>query len=543
MTAEKTFDYIIVGGGSAGCCLAARLSEDQEVSVLLLEAGNPGKSIFIDVPGFLSQLIPKKKYNWAYWTTKQKHLDNRTLYWPRGKTLGGSSAINAMLYIRGHAKDYDQWVQLGAKGWGYQDILPYFIKSENSERGGDDFHGENGPLGVSTFTSQNELNHAFVEAAMQTGYAFQEDFNAAEQEGVGYYDQTIVDGRRMSAAKAYLMPILDRKNLTIRTNAQVARVMLKSKKAIGVTLVDGEDIYAEQEVILSGGAINSPQILELSGIGDKEKLEAAGVCCLHHLPSVGENLQDHLDVYVTYKSKLPITLAKWLKPHHALPELIKWFAKRPSVLGDTIAPSGGFIKTNPALERPDVQLHLVLGIAGKPHGFSNPNEHGYGLHTCQLRPESRGSVHICSKDPLEKPDIDPAYLSAHEDRVALREACRLAINIMEQPAFTPYKKARVWPPESTNLNDDKALDAEIRKVAETIYHPVGTCKMGDVADPSSVVDPRLNVIGLENLRVVDASIMPRLIGGNTNAPSIMIAEKAADMIKKDRKEKRSSPHG
>ena len=534
---HDSFDYIIVGGGSAGCCLAARLSEDGDVTVLLVEAGPWKKGLLIDAPGMLIKTIPNPKYSWAYWTSPQKFLDGRKLYWPRGKVMGGSSAINAMLYVRGNAQDYNQWSQLGAAGWSYDDVLSYFIKAEGSEREGDIYHGTAGPLKVSRSTSVNPLNKAFLDAGSQANYAFTDDFNGTAQEGFGYYDQTIKGGRRMSTAVTYLSAAIERENLSVMTDALVSKVILEDDHASGIELVSSgktKTITSTREVILSGGAINSPQILQLSGIGDPDELKAAGIDCLHPLKGVGKNLQDHIDVTVAYECTQPITFYKWLKPHLAIGQLIKWWFKKPSVLGDTITPTGAFIKSDPALERPDLQLHMILGIADKPHGFAEPNKHGYGAHVCQLRPESRGFIRAVSNDPSELPMIEPNYLSASEDRATLRKGTRLTINIMEQEAFTPYRGKRVWPDESVNIDDDDALDAAIRAVAETIYHPVGTCAMGPASDPMSVVDDRLKVIGLKGLRVVDASIMPRLVGGNTNAPTIMIAEKAADMITQDR---------
>lgn len=534
---QDSFDYIIVGGGSAGCCLAARLSEDTDVSVLLIEAGKPGNSLLINVPGLLSQTVPGKMYNWHYWTEPQKHLSGRKLFWPRGKALGGSSAINGMLYIRGHAKDYDQWSQLGATGWGYGDVLPYFIKSEGSEREADDFHGTDGPLHVCRATSDNKLNFAFIDAAQEAGYPFNDDFNGTSQDGFGYYDQTIKDGRRMSAAKAYITPALKRENLTVMTETQVATVELDNKTATGVKLVDGTLFNANLEVILSGGAINSPQILQLSGIGDKADLDKIGIETKHSLAAVGKNLQDHLDVQINYTCTEPITFYRWVKPHAALMELAKWFMKKPGVFSDSIAPSCGFVKSDPSLERPDIQYHLILGMAEEGHGLALPTEHGFGIHACQLRPESRGTITLKSANPLDDPIIEPNYLSAPEDIAVLRKAARIAMDIAEQKGLKSFIGKRVVPDETIDLSDDSALDAELIKHAETIYHPVGTCAMGNADNPMSVVDPQLKVIGISGLRVVDASVMPRLIGGNTNAPTIMIAEKAADMIKQDRSAK------
>lgn len=533
---EKTFDYIIVGGGSAGCTLASRLTENSNISVLLLEAGEKDNSIKIDMPAMIVKVVPPNKYNWNYWTEKQTKLENRKLFWPRGKVLGGSSAINGLLYVRGHHRDYDEWAQLGCKGWSFEDVLPYFKKSEGSDRTADDFHSISGPLLTTQHTSDSPLNKAFLSAAEEMGLPYTDDFNGPNQEGVGWYDQTIRDGRRQSAARAYIHEALCRPNLTVMTEAQVTRVLLQGKKAVGVKILRKgypETWHANHEVILCGGAINSPQILQLSGIGDPKDIQAVGLPVVHELKAVGKNMQDHLDLTVYARLKDPISYLKYKAPHRALLEMAKWFLKRPGMLSDCVTPVGAFLKTDKALERPDIQFHIMLALADKPHGFEEPSSHGFGIHICQLRPQSRGTIGLHSDDPMAPAKINPNYLTVEEDLRVMREGVKIVRKLMQQPALKTLITEEDAPWNRVDIEDDAGTDDAIRKKAETIYHPVGTCAMGPKEQATSVVDPELKVIGIEGLRVVDASVMPRLIGGNTNAPTIMIAEKCADMIKRD----------
>jgi len=532
---RKNFDYIIVGAGSAGCALASRITENPKISVLLLEAGARDNSIKIDMPAMIVKVVPPNKYNWNYWTEKQAYLNNRKLFWPRGKVLGGSSAINGLLYVRGHQRDYDEWAQLGCKGWSYEDILPYFKKSEGSDRTADEYHNTSGPLLTTQHTSKSPLNEAFLKAAQEMDLPYTDDFNGPTQEGVGWYDQTIRGGRRQSAARAYIHDALNRPNLTLMTKAQVTRVVMQGRKAVGVKIMrydKTEEWCANHEVILSGGTINSPQLLQLSGIGDPADIQAVGLPVIHELNGVGKNMQDHLDLTVYARLKDPISYLKYKAPHRALAEMAKWFMKKPGMLSDCITPVGAFLKTDKALERPDIQFHIMLALADKPHGFEEPSSHGFGIHVCQLRPHSRGTISLQSSDPTAPAKIDPNYLAVEEDLRVMREGVKMVRRLMHQPALASMITEEDAPWNTVDIEDDTGTNEAIRQKAETIYHPVGTCAMGPKDQASSVVDPDLKVIGITGLRVVDASIMPRLIGGNTNAPTIMIAEKCADLIKK-----------
>lgn len=530
------FDYIIVGAGSAGCALAARLTELPSVSVLLIEAGQKDNTVAITMPGLITKVVPPNDRNWNYWTEPQTRLNGRKMYWPRGKTLGGSSAINGMLYIRGHARDYDEWAQLGCTGWSFADVLPYFIKSEGSDRPADDFHGNDGPLKTTRITSRNLLNDAFLAAGTAMGWPMTDDFNGPAQEGVGAYDQTIWQGRRQSTARTYLKQAENRDNLTVVTETQVRRVLLDGRRATGVEATfKGQTVQwqAAREVILCGGAINSPQLLQLSGIGDPDDIQAVGLDVHHALTGVGKNLQDHLDVTVSAHLSKPLSMMHYKAPQRAIPELVKWAFRRPGALSDCVTPVGAFLKSDPALERPDIQFHIILGMADQPHGFQDPTEHGFGIHVCTLRPHSRGSIALASADPLAPAKIDPDYLAANEDLRVLKAGVRMAREMMRQPSLAAFITREKAPWDTIALDDDAGIETRIREEAETIYHPVGTCAMGPADNPSSVVDPTLKVVGIDRLRVADASVMPRLIGGNTNAPTIMIAEKLADMLKAD----------
>lgn len=526
---------MIVGGGSAGATLAARLSEDSTKTVCLVEAGGEGKSILHRAPAATIAMLPgrPKIGNWAFQTVPQQGLNGRKGYQPRGKSLGGSSAINAMLYIRGHQKDYDEWSELGCDGWSWNDVKPYFLKSENNERGASELHGDKGPLHVSEQQSPRQISQDFIKAAGECQLRVTDDFNGEEQEGVGLYQVTQFhgskNGERCSAAAAYLQPNIKRSNLTVVTRAHVLKVELEGKKATGVTYRKDkgtETVKAAREVILSGGTFNSPQLMMLSGIGPAEHLKLNGVEVKHDLPGVGENLQDHLDMILAWKSKEKDLFGLDLGAGFRLfKHILQWRKDGTGMIATPFAETGAFLKTDPGLERPDIQLHFVIGVVDD-HARKLHWGNGFSVHACVLRPESRGRVGLKTSNPMAAPLIDPNYLSDSRDLDRLLEGTKLIRRIVESPTFAPYCEKEMF---IDGPISDEAMKAHIRNRADTIYHPVGTCKMG--TDEMSVVDPQLKVHGIENLRVVDASIIPKLIGGNTNAPTIMIAEKAADMIK------------
>jgi choline dehydrogenase len=530
MSADR-WDYIIIGAGSAGCVLAARLTEDPKVRVLLLEAGGKDDSLLVRMPAGVGSLITAKgDYNWGFWTEPEPHLDNRKLWWPRGRGWGGSSSINGMIYIRGHARDYDQWRQMGLAGWGYGDVLPYFKRSESLEGGGDDWHGGEGPLHVSKASSKNTVYSSFIQAGVQAGHKQTRDFNGFQQEGFGPYQLTIRDGKRWSAAAAYLHPALARPNLTCETGARTTRILLEGGRATGVEFVqDGQtrQAFADAEVLLCAGAVQSPQILMLSGIGAAEDLKTAGVAPLHDLPGVGANLQDHLDVALSWETPKVKTAYSYNKGLNRLATGINYMLFGQGPGRQNFLEAGAFLKSRPDLDRPDLQLHCVLAIM-KDHGKQAVAKDGFTVHVCQLRPESRGRVGLKSADPFADPAIFANYLDAAEDRRAMREGIRLVREVAAQSALNAIKGAEEEP--GAGVQSDADIDAWIRRTGETIYHPVGTCKMGVAGDRMAVVDAELRVFGLKGLRVVDASVMPTLVGGNTNAPTIMIAEKAADLL-------------
>lgn len=530
---EGVFDYVIVGAGSAGCVLANRLSEDPAVSVALVEAGGPDRNPWIHIPAGYYRNFSNPAVTWQFGSDPEPHLDGRTVPWPRGRVLGGSSAINGLLYVRGQAQDFDVWRQLGNVGWAFADVLPYFKRAEDQERGADDYHGAGGPLGVSDVRlRQRQLCEAFVEACAAAGIPRTSDFNGASQEGAGYYQLTNRNGRRCSAAVAYLRPIRQRRNLRIVTGGLVHGIELDGRRATGIRCERGgriETIAARREVILAAGAIGSPHILQLSGIGPAAALAAAGIPVRHDLAGVGENLQDHLQVRFVYACSGGGSLNDvWHSPWQQLRAGLEYALTRKGILTIGAGVAGAFARSRPDVELPDVQFHFMPLSADRPgqglHAFS-----GVTASVCQLRPESRGTLSIASADPTAQPRIVSNYLAAETDRRVLLDGMKLVRRTVSQPAFARYVVREHLPgPEA---DTDEALMAYARGYATTVFHPCGTCKMG--SDANAVVDARVKVHGLSGLRVADASIMPTITSGNTNAPTIMIGEKAADMIRED----------
>ena len=531
------FDYVIVGGGSAGCVLASRLSEDPSLSICLLEAGGGGKDLLIRAPIGAAAMLPGygKINNWSYQTVPQSGLTGRRGLQPRGRTLGGSSAINAMLYVRGVPSDYDDWAANGATGWGWEDVLPWFKKSERNENGADAWHGDQGPLRVANQRSPAGVTRAFVEAAAECQFTVNTDFNGASQEGVGLYQVTQFygegkNGERCSAAAAYLHPIMNRPNLTVITKARASEVLFSGRRAVGVAYRHGgkeKVAEAKREVILSGGAFNSPQLLMLSGIGPAAELARHGIAVRKDLPGVGGNLQDHLDFILVWKSKIADGLA--LSPSGTLGlvrEMLRWRKDGTGLIASPGAEGAGFLKTDPALDRPDIQLHFVAGMIDD-HLRKLHYGYGFSCHVCVLRPKSRGTVRLASANVFDAPLIDPNYLSDRDDLARTIKGAKIVDRILKSPALSAYRKMELY---TGDVKTDADWERDIRARADSIYHPVGTCKMG--ANAMAVVDPQLRVHGFEGLRVVDASVMPTLIGGNTNAPTIMIAERAAAWIAK-----------
>jgi choline dehydrogenase len=530
------FDYIIIGAGSAGCVLANRLTADGSKSVLLLEAGVKDDALMVRMPAGVAQLIPDKgTYNWGFWTEAEPHLEDRKLFWPRGKGWGGSSSINGMIYIRGHARDYDQWRQMGLQGWAYKDVLPYFKRSEGFEGGGDAWHGGEGPLKVTRSADPNPIYKATIEAGRQAGYKVTADFNGFQQEGWGPYQHTISGGERWSAAKGYLHPILTRANLTCVTGARTTRLILEDGRCTGVEYADETTrerkiVHASAEVLVCAGAVQSPQILQLSGIGNPDDLEPHGVPVVHTLKGVGANLQDHLDLALSWACPKPITMYSQTKGLRTLLIGLTYMLFKKGPGSRFPLEAGAFLKSRPDLDRPDLQVHVVLA-AMRNHGNREAGpvqQDGFTFHICQLRPESIGRVGLRSADPFDDPTIFANYLAAEEDRRALREGVKMMRLVAEQAALSPFNSEELFPGKA--VQTDAEIDTWIRQTAETIYHPVGTCRMGVAGDPMAVVDADCRVMGLKGLRVVDASVMPTLIGGNTNAPTMMIAEKVSDSI-------------
>ena len=526
------FDYIVVGAGSAGCVLANRLTADGKSSVLLLEAGPEDKHLWIHIPLGYGRLFKEKAVNWMYQTEPEPGLNGRNVFQPRGKVLGGSSSINGLLYVRGQHEDYDRWRQHGNLGWGYDDVLPYFKKAEDQTRGGNDFHGAGGPLPVSDWRHADPLSEAFVDAAVQAGIPRNDDFNGARQEGAGFFQTTTRDGRRASTAVAYLRPAKARQNLHIETSALAERILFEGRRAVGVTYRAAgipRTARARKEVLVSGGAFNSPQLLQLSGVGPSELLRQHGIDVVLDAPGVGSDLQDHLQVRVVMSCSQAITLNDIVNnPVRKVMTGLRYFAFRTGPLTIAAGTSGAFFRTNPRLASPDIQIHFLPfstdKMGEKLHPFS-----GFTASVCQLRPESRGSIRIRSADPAAPPEIRINYLASEVDRTTNVEGLKILRKILRAPALKPYVVDEVDPGDK--VTSDEALLAYCRARGSTIYHPTSTCRMGN--DPLAVVDQQLRVRGIDGLRVVDASVMPDLVSGNTNAPVIMIAEKVSDMILQD----------
>lgn len=522
------FDFIVIGAGSAGCVVANRLSANPAHSVLLLEAGPKDRNPMIHMPGGCAEVLKSDQLNWKFMSTPQKNLNGRQYEIPRGRTLGGSSAANGMVYIRGHASDYDDWAKAGNSGWSYQEVLPYFKSMEDFNRGADDYHGAGGELHVAEAPGDNILFDRFVAAGVELGYPHNDDFNGASQEGVGRFHATIKGGKRWSAASAFLAPVRDRQNLTIITGAHVSKVLLDGKRAVGVEFYQGKkrrEVKAGREIVISAGAIKSPHILQLSGIGGSADLQKAGIETQHELPGVGHNLQEHLDILMRYAINEPISLNGIDKFPHNIKVAWDYFVHKKGIAACNNIEAGGFLKTRPELERPDVQLHFVpcnmTGLTDKL-----PPRHGVTAHICNLRPASSGTVLAESSDPFAKPAVDFNFMDDEKDRQLMLDAFRLLRRLMQAKAWNGLITEELSPGKQLESDDD--IRNALAECTETVYHPVGTCKMGN--DEMAVVDSQLRVHGIEGLRVADASIMPGLIGGNTNAPAMMIGAKCADMI-------------
>ena len=529
--AQETVDYVIVGAGSAGCVLADRLTEDGRDQVLLLEYGGSDRSVWIQMPSALSIPMNMPKYDWGYYTESEPQLNGRRLHTPRGKVLGGSSSINGMVYVRGNALDFERWEAEGAAGWSYRDVLPYFRRAESRAGGGDDYRGGDGPLATRRGLLDNPLHAAWLEAGRQAGYPFTADVNGFQQEGFSYFEMTVGEGRRCSAANAYLRPAMYRTNLTVRTHALATRILFDGRRAIGVRYRRGatlHEVMVRREVLVCAGPVNSPQLLKLSGLGPRSELAEHGIGVVYELPGVGENLQDHLEFYFQVASRLPVTLYSQMNPYRKALIGLRWLLRHDGLGVSNHFETGGFIRSRAGVRYPDIQFHF-LPMAVSYDGSSLAREHGYQAHAGPMRSRSRGWVRLKSAEPLEKPRVFFNYMSHPEDWIEMRACVHLTREIFAQPAFAAYRGREIQPGES--VRSDAEIDAFIRAKVESAFHPSCSCRMGRASDPLAVVDAQARVIGTQALRVVDSSIMPSITTGNLNAPTIMLAEKAADHIR------------
>jgi choline dehydrogenase len=526
-----TFDYVIVGAGSAGCVLADRLTEDGRDTVLVLEYGGSDRSLWIQMPSALNIPMNMARYDWRYYTEPEPNLNNRRLHTPRGKVLGGSSSINGLVYVRGNPLDFERWEEEGAAGWGFADVLPYFRRAERRAAGADRYRGGDGKLATRRGLLTNPLHQAWLAAGAEAGYPHTQDMNGFQQEGFGYMDMTVGGGRRCSAANAYLRPAMTRLNLAVRTHALATRVLFEGRRAVGVRYQRGgseHEVRARREVLLCAGPINSPQLLKLSGIGPAAELADLGITALHELPGVGENLQDHLEFYFQVASREPITLYSEMSLWRRALIGSRWLLTRGGLGGSNHFETGGFIRSRAGVRYPDIQFHF-LPLAVSYDGSSLAREHGFQAHVGPMRSRSQGSVRLRSSNAHDHPRIFFNYLSSPEDWVEMRACVRLTREIFAQHAFDRYRGREIQP--GAAVQSDAEIDAFVRDKVESAYHPSCTCKMGAIADPAAVVDNHTRVIGMQGLRVVDSSIMPSITTGNLNAPTIMVAEKAADHIR------------